>query len=103
MALTSACNSGPSQVVIPPVEALVASGDSQYGTTGQTLTAPLQVHVRGISTGLPRSGVTIVWTVEAGDAPLTPDLPAAPPKDVAGALISGGAAAARLVAAIARG
>jgi len=68
--VSAACNSGPSQVVIPPVLALVASGDSQYGTTGQTLTTPLQVLVRGITTELPRSGVTILWTVEEGDATL---------------------------------
>lgn len=68
--VSAACNSGPSQVVIPPVEALVASGDSQYGTTGQTLTTPLQVLVRGLTTELPRRGVTILWTVEEGDATL---------------------------------
>ncbi|MDH3270252.1 MAG: IPT/TIG domain-containing protein [Gemmatimonadota bacterium] len=65
--IAGACSS-PTQVVLPPVEALVASGDGQYGTTGQTLVAPLHVVVRSIDTELPRRGVTVVWTVEEGDA-----------------------------------
>lgn len=67
MAVVGAC-SNPTQVVLPPVEALVASGDSQYGTAGQTLSGPLQVLVRNVSTQLPRSGVTVRWTVQEGDA-----------------------------------
>lgn len=46
----------------------MASGDSQYGTPGQLLTTPLQVLVRSIVTKLPQDGVTIVWSVQSGDA-----------------------------------
>ncbi|MDA1104764.1 MAG: IPT/TIG domain-containing protein [Gemmatimonadetes bacterium] len=63
-----ACSPGPSVVVLPPLEALVASGDSQYGTPGQTLQTPLQVVVRAISTQIPQEGTTVLWTVESGDA-----------------------------------
>lgn len=67
VAVVGACSS-PTEVVVPPVEALVASGDSQYGTAGQTLSAPLQVLIRSVNTKLPRSGVTVRWTVREGDA-----------------------------------
>lgn len=67
VAVVGAC-SNPTEVVVPPVEALVASGDSQYGTAGQTLSAPLQVLVRSVNTQLPRPGVTVRWTVQEGDA-----------------------------------
>lgn len=66
----AACSS-PASVVEPPLEALVASGDSQYGTAGQTLGTPLQVVVRSIVTKVPREGVTVVWTVTAGDASIS--------------------------------
>lgn len=65
--VTAAC-SNPTNVVQPPLEALVASGDSQYGTAGQTLGTPLQVLVRSIVTQVPREDVTVLWTVEGGDA-----------------------------------
>jgi hypothetical protein len=64
----AACSSGPTSVTLPPLEVLVASGDSQYGTPGTTLTSPLQVHVRTIATQLPQEGVSVVWTVTEGDA-----------------------------------
>lgn len=70
MALLAACSS-PSNVVEPPLEALVASGDSQYGTANQLLSTPLQVVVRSILTKVPREGVTVVWTVEEGDATIS--------------------------------
>ena len=63
-----ACGSGPTSVTLPPLEVLVASGDSQYGTAGQTLQKPLQVHVRAVTTEIAQNGVNVVWTVEAGDA-----------------------------------
>lgn len=66
--LILACNSGPTSVVLPPLEAVVASGDGQYGTPGQTLGIPLQVVIRTISTGLARSGANVLWAVEEGDA-----------------------------------
>ncbi len=68
--LSAACSS-PANIIEPPLEALVASGDSQYGTAGQLLGEPLQVIVRSIVTKVPREGVTVVWTVEAGDAAIT--------------------------------
>lgn len=68
--VTAAC-SNPVNVVEPPLEALVASGDSQYGTARQTLTEPLQVLVRSLVTKVPREGVTVVWTVEEGDATIS--------------------------------
>lgn len=64
----AACSSGPTSVTLPPLEVLVASGDGQYGTAGTTLTSPLQVHVQTITTELPQEGVSVVWTVEDGDA-----------------------------------
>ncbi|NNF13586.1 MAG: hypothetical protein HKN72_10190 [Gemmatimonadetes bacterium] len=68
--LSAACSS-PVNIIEPPLEALVASGDSQYGTAGQTLGEPLQVVVRSIVTKVPREGVTVVWSVEAGDASIS--------------------------------
>ncbi|MDX1494401.1 MAG: IPT/TIG domain-containing protein [Longimicrobiales bacterium] len=70
MGVLAAC-SNPSNVVDPPLEALVASGDSQYGTANQLLSTPLQVVVRSIVTKVPREGVTVVWTVESGDASIS--------------------------------
>jgi len=66
--LALACNSGPTSVMLPPLEAVVASGDGQYGTSGQTLQIPLQVIIRSLSTGLARSGTNVLWAVEEGDA-----------------------------------
>jgi hypothetical protein len=63
-----ACNSGPATVILPPLEAMVAGGDGQYGTPGQTLQTPLHVIVRTVSTQLPRSGMNVSWSVESGDA-----------------------------------
>ena len=71
LVLVLACNSGPTTVVFPPLEAVVASGDGQYGTAGQTLQTPLQVVIRTISTGLARSGMNVLWTVEEGDASIS--------------------------------
>jgi hypothetical protein len=64
----AACSSGPTSVTLPPLQVIVASGDSQYGTVNQTLTEPLQVHVETVTTELPQKGVNVVWTVERGDA-----------------------------------
>ena len=65
--LAAACSS-PSAVVFPPLETVVASGDGQYGTVGQTLGSPLQVIVRTISGKLPREGADVFWEVVQGDA-----------------------------------
>ena len=64
----SGCGSTPSSVTIPPVEMFLASGDGQYSTVGQTLSAPLQVFVRGQATQLPQTGSEVLWTIESGDA-----------------------------------
>lgn len=69
--IVSAACSSPANIVQPPLETLVASGDSQYGTAGQLLGEPLQVVVRSIVTKVPREGVTVVWTVESGDATIS--------------------------------
>ena len=66
-ALAAACSS-PSAVVFPPLEAVVAGGDSQYGTVGQTLGSPLRVVVRTISAKLPQEDVDVFWEVVQGDA-----------------------------------
>lgn len=66
--VVAACRSGPTSVTLPPLQVLVASGDSQYGTVNQTLPQPLQVHVETITTELPQEGVSVVWTVQRGDA-----------------------------------
>jgi hypothetical protein len=63
----AACSS-PATVVLPPLEIVVASGDTQYGTTGQTLGLPLRVVVRTLSGKVPTSGVEVAWAVSAGDA-----------------------------------
>lgn len=63
----AAC-SNPTQIVTPAVAVLVASGDSQYGTPGQTLATPLQVAVKTVQTELPYKGATILWSVEEGAA-----------------------------------
>lgn len=67
LAVVVACSS-PATVVLPPLEIVVASGDAQYGTTGQTLGLPLRVVVRTLSGKVPTSGVEVAWAVFAGDA-----------------------------------
>jgi hypothetical protein len=62
-----ACNS-PSAVVMAPLEVVVASGDSQYGTAGQALGLPLQVVVRTLAGKIPQPDATIAWEVTQGDA-----------------------------------
>jgi hypothetical protein len=66
--LAGSCSSGPTAVGTPQIEVVVASGDGQYATVGQRFGAPLRVIVRNTSTQKPRSGISVVWTVEAGDA-----------------------------------
>jgi hypothetical protein len=66
--VAAACGTGPTSVTLPPLEVLIASGDSQYGTAGQTLPVPLQVHVRAITTELPHRGANVAWTVVSGGA-----------------------------------
>ncbi|KPJ80478.1 MAG: hypothetical protein AMS19_09460 [Gemmatimonas sp. SG8_23] len=71
MVLAGACSSSPTEVVPVPVEVLIAGGDSQYGTTGQTLPTALHVVVQSLSTELPARGRNVTWSVEAGDASIT--------------------------------
>lgn len=68
-ALTAACRSSPT-VVLPPLEVVVASGDEQYGTAGQTLTNPLRVTLRTLSGSVPRAGEAVSWRIVEGDASL---------------------------------
>lgn len=64
-----ACNS-PSAVVTPPLEVVIASGDGQYGTAGQTLGRPLRVVVRTLTGQVPQEGTGVLWEVVAGAAEL---------------------------------
>ena len=63
-----ACSSSTTEVILQPVETIVAAGDRQYGTAGQTLPTSLHVVVRGITTELPQEDRNVLWTVESGDA-----------------------------------
>ena len=63
-----ACGSDPTTVVEGPVEVILAGGDSQYGTVGQSLPTPLHVVVRSLTTDLPAEGRTVQWAVTSGDA-----------------------------------
>jgi IPT/TIG domain-containing protein len=65
-----ACTTGPTAVIVPPVETVIAGGDDQYGTVGQTLPSPLHIVVRSIATDLPQKDLNVLWTVEQGDADL---------------------------------
>lgn len=67
-AASVACSAGPTTVVLPELEVLVASGDGQYGTASQTLQIPVQVIVRAVATQVPRSGMNVLWSIEEGDA-----------------------------------
>lgn len=68
-ALTSAaCNSAPTQIVLPPLEMLIASGDGQFGVVNEDVGAPLRVLVRSVNTGSPRKDVTVLWEVTRGTA-----------------------------------
>jgi len=68
VSVTAACSPGPTEVILPPVEIVIAGGDLQYGTIGQTLPTELHVVVRGLTTELPQEDVNILWTVERGTA-----------------------------------
>ncbi len=63
--------SNATEVVPTRVEIFVASGDGQYGTTGQALQAPLQVYLRGFVSQLPQSNRNVVWAVVSGAAQIT--------------------------------
>ena len=67
VATAGACSS-PSAVVVPPLEVVVASGDSQYGTMGQTVGLPLRVVVRTLSGKVPTPNVDVSWEIASGDA-----------------------------------
>jgi hypothetical protein len=68
-----ACKDSGSPSVTPNTLVRV-SGDTQSTITGNTLTSPLTVRVRG-SDGQPFEGATVTWTVTAGTA--TPGSPTA--------------------------
>jgi len=63
-----ACSSGPTEIIEQPLEVLVAGGDSQYGTSGQTLLTPLHVVVQVATTQLPARNRDVRWSVESGSA-----------------------------------
>ncbi len=60
-------HSAPTQVMVP-VEAVIASGDGQFGVVGRELSDPLRVSVHSAATGSPKEGLTILWDVTQGDA-----------------------------------
>jgi len=66
----AACSGTPTDVVLPPVAIVVASGDGQFGVLGQQLPERLQVVVRTSSSGKPREDVGVLWEVVSGDATL---------------------------------
>ena len=65
---SAACNSGPTQIAMPPLEVVVASGDGQFGVVNEALGAPLRVVVRSANTGTPREDVSVLWEVTQGSA-----------------------------------
>jgi IPT/TIG domain len=69
--LASACKSDPSGPELPPLEAVVAEGDGQFGTLGQILPTRLRVLVRAVGSGKPQKEAAVLWTVEGGDASFT--------------------------------
>ncbi|MCG6957790.1 MAG: IPT/TIG domain-containing protein [Gemmatimonadetes bacterium] len=54
----------------PDVEVVVAGGDAQYGTAGQLLEQPLRALVRRTQSGTAQPDITVLWSVEEGDATL---------------------------------
>ncbi len=66
--LSSSCGPGSAEVVVPPVEIRIASGDGQFGTTGATLQTQLHVVLTSVRTQLPVQNVTVQWSVESGSA-----------------------------------
>lgn len=64
------CHETPSEPTLPEVEVVVAGGDGQYGTAGQLLEEPLRALVRGAESGAGQPDLTVLWSVEEGDASL---------------------------------
>ena len=64
----AACGENPTDVGLPPLEIVVASGNGQFGVLGQALPERLQVVVSTASTGKPREDVGVLWEVVEGDA-----------------------------------
>ncbi len=64
------CSGDPLLPTPPRLEMVVAGGNDQFGVAGEALPDPLSVVVRRIETGAPESGISILWTVEEGDASL---------------------------------
>jgi hypothetical protein len=69
-AATASCSEDPVVPTLPVLEAVVASGDEQYGTVGVTLSEPLRVVVRLADTQAPRPETNVRWEVESGVATL---------------------------------
>ena len=65
--VTGACSPEP-VAVLTGLEIVIAEGDEQFGTVGQTLTTPLRAVVRTEATQVPQEAVSVQWTVESGDA-----------------------------------
>ena len=62
---------GPEPVaVLTGLEIVVAEGDEQFGTVGQTLTTPLRAVVRSEATQEPQEDVSVLFEIESGDATL---------------------------------
>lgn len=56
--------------VLSGLEIVIAEGDGQFGTIGQTLGTPLRVVVRSDVTLVPQEAVAVQWEVESGGATL---------------------------------
>jgi hypothetical protein len=66
--LALACNSTATQIQLPPLEMVIASGDGQFGVVGEDLGTPLRVLVRSEATGSPREDLSVLWEVTQGAA-----------------------------------
>ncbi len=55
-------------VVVTGLEIVVAEGDGQFGTSGQTLSTSLRAVVRTVATQEPQAGRGVRWEVESGGA-----------------------------------
>ncbi|HET9950027.1 MAG TPA: IPT/TIG domain-containing protein [Longimicrobiales bacterium] len=68
--VVTGCNNEPTQVSVPALEVVVASGDGQFAVVGQELSSPLRALVRSATTGAPREEVPVQWEVTSGSATL---------------------------------
>ncbi|HSM60962.1 MAG TPA: hypothetical protein VK849_09205 [Longimicrobiales bacterium] len=66
--LVAGCGEGSTDVGLADLEIVVASGDEQFGPSGQDLAAPLVALVRELDTRRPRAGVEVAWRLVEGEA-----------------------------------